>query len=95
LPGFVSVSGYLKLRRHVAGLRSRKLVTVGDSLAVTLPPDWLRWNRLEAGDMVELTYNGEVQVRPLKRAARRGLGIAATVTEPDAGDTRLAGAPAP
>jgi len=47
------------------GLRSRKIVCVGDSLAVTLPPDWLRWNRLKAGDTVELTFNGVVKIRPV------------------------------
>jgi len=47
-------------------LSPRKIVSIGSSLAVTLPPDWIRGNDLKAGDRVELLYDEVVRVRPLK-----------------------------
>jgi Antidote-toxin recognition MazE, bacterial antitoxin len=47
-------------------LSPRKIVSIGGSLAVTLPPDWIRGNDLKAGDRVELSYDEIVLVRPLK-----------------------------
>lgn len=49
-------------------LRSRKIISVGDSLAVTLPPEWLRGNRLSPGDELVLRYNGKLFITPKRRS---------------------------
>ena len=41
----------------------RKLLRVGDSIAVSLPPGWLRYYHLKVGDTVEMVSNGDVVVR--------------------------------
>jgi phosphate uptake regulator len=43
----------------------------GSSLMVTLPKGWLRFHRIKAGDKVEVVSNGELRIRP-KRKARKG-----------------------
>jgi antitoxin component of MazEF toxin-antitoxin module len=48
-------------------VRPRKLVKAGGSLAVTLPPDWLRGQGLTVGDSVELAYDEIVRVRPISK----------------------------
>ncbi len=48
---------------HVTSLKVRTIFAAGDSLVVALPPDWIRGNDLQAGDRVEVWYNGEVHVR--------------------------------
>lgn len=48
-------------------LRIRTIFAAGDSLVVSLPPEWLRGNGVRSGDQVELRYNGEVRIRPKRR----------------------------
>ena len=48
-------------------LRVRKIRRTGDSLSVGLPPDWLRYNKLEPGDEVEVEYDGEIRIRPKRQ----------------------------
>ncbi len=67
--------------------RARKIVRVGDSLAVTLPPDWLRGNGLGAGDRVALTYDSDVRVR-IPRASGTGVASPGTAAKKPA---KLAG----
>lgn len=40
----------------------RKIVKLGDSLCISLPPDWLRQNDLDKGDEVFLLSNHDVRV---------------------------------
>jgi len=47
-------------------LRIRRIYTSGKATVVTLPPDWLRGNNLGPGDQVEIRYDGEVHIRPVK-----------------------------
>lgn len=48
--------------------RLRKLVTHGGCTVVALPPDWLRGNGVNPGDVVELDYDqGKVVIRPVPR----------------------------
>ncbi len=42
----------------------RKLFATGESLAVTLPKEWTRYFRLKAGDVVEVTANNELTIKP-------------------------------
>ncbi|MGQ9588542.1 MAG: AbrB/MazE/SpoVT family DNA-binding domain-containing protein [Thermoplasmata archaeon] len=49
-------------------LRYRKVFRSGDSVCVALPQDWLRGNQIGPGDEVEIRYNGDVRVRPKRRA---------------------------
>ena len=43
---------------------TRKLVKVGGSKAVALPPDWLRALKLELGDVLEVFYDSVVLIKP-------------------------------
>jgi antitoxin component of MazEF toxin-antitoxin module len=49
-------------------LEIRKIHCTGGSLAITLPPGWLRYFKLMAGDEVEVIANGELTIRPIKKA---------------------------
>ena len=47
-------------------LETRNLIQVGDSLMIALPRPWLRFYKLEKGDVVQIIANGKLEVRPLK-----------------------------
>lgn len=50
---------YLNMNR-----RSAKVQRIGNtSLAIVLPKDWTRGMDIEAGDRVEIVYNGIVEIR--------------------------------
>ncbi len=46
--------------------RRSKIIKLGSSLAVILPKDWTRGMDIEQGQLVELVYNGEVRIVPIK-----------------------------
>lgn len=47
----------------------RMIYKVGrSSLAITLPRNWLKYFGLGAGDIVEITGNGDLIIRPRKKA---------------------------
>ncbi len=47
--------------------RRAKVVRLGrTSLAVIIPIDWTRGMEIEAGDEVEIVYNGSVQIHKLR-----------------------------
>ncbi len=46
------------------GLTSRKIVPIGASRAVTLPPDWLNALGLDNGSRLDLVYDSVVLVKP-------------------------------
>lgn len=48
-------------------MRRAKALRNGKSLAVILPADWVRGNEIGPGDEVEVWYDGDVRVRPLKQ----------------------------
>lgn len=48
-------------------LRTARVFRDGGSHVVVLPPDWLRGQDIEPGDLVEIWYNGEVHVRPRRK----------------------------
>lgn len=50
-------------------LRIRRIYRTGKSVAITLPPDWLRGNDLGPGDEVEIWYDGDIIVRAKNREA--------------------------
>ncbi len=47
-------------------LETRRIHAAGRSLAITLPPGWLRYFRLKAGDEVQIVANGELSIRPIQ-----------------------------
>lgn len=49
--------------------RTARVHRVGTSLAVILPKDWTRGMEIEAGDELDILYDGEVHVRVKKREA--------------------------
>ncbi len=49
--------------------RKAKVMRMGpSSLVVVIPKDWTRGMELQAGDEVEILYNGRLVVRPLRRS---------------------------
>jgi bifunctional DNA-binding transcriptional regulator/antitoxin component of YhaV-PrlF toxin-antitoxin module len=52
----------------------RKIHSTGGSLAITLPLGWLRYFKLMAGDEVEIIANGELRIRPIKKATTKTTG---------------------
>jgi len=49
-------------------LEERKIYHAGkSSLAITLPQNWLKYFGLTAGDVVEITGNGDLTIRPRKK----------------------------
>jgi len=49
-------------------LEERMIYRVGkSSLAITLPQNWLKFFGLTAGDIVEVTGNGDLTIRPRNR----------------------------
>ena len=49
-------------------LEIRRIHAAGGSLAVTLPPGWLAYFGIEAGDEVQIVANGELTIKPLKNS---------------------------
>jgi antitoxin component of MazEF toxin-antitoxin module len=47
---------------NVATVSIRRVIRIGGSLALTLPPEWARKGRLAAGDEVALIANGELRI---------------------------------
>jgi hypothetical protein len=43
---------------YMAHKEIRSLITMGDSLGITLPFSWLNYNNVKAGDKVEITTYG-------------------------------------
>jgi len=50
--------------------RKSEVVKVGTSHMVVLPVDWCRYNQIEKGDLVEVTYDGVLEVAPPKENPR-------------------------
>lgn len=58
---------------NVASASIRRVIKIGGSLALTLPPEWARKGRLGAGDEVALIANGELRIVPIHaRAGKTG-----------------------
>jgi len=47
-------------------LDEKKLMKVGSSTVVAMPPGWLRYHGLTAGDTVEVIADGKVIIRTKK-----------------------------
>ena len=53
-------------------LTKRKLIRFGDDgLVMTLPKAWVRYYGLRAGDVLEVTANGDLVVHPIEKDAVR------------------------
>lgn len=50
-------------------LREGRAIKLNRSTAAILPKDWVRWNRIEPGDLLEIEYDGEVLIRSIKKTA--------------------------
>jgi antitoxin component of MazEF toxin-antitoxin module len=46
----------------MASLHVRKLIKVGHSIVVCLPPGWLAWNGLKQGDKVRIRTNNKLTI---------------------------------
>jgi antitoxin component of MazEF toxin-antitoxin module len=46
----------------MGSLHVRKLVKLGHSIVVCLPPGWLAWNDLKQGDKVRIVTNGKLTI---------------------------------
>lgn len=57
---------------NMPSIHRRKLLPVGNSIAVVLPPSWLKYYKLKPGDEVVLVVDNEVTVAPLKEKEKGG-----------------------
>jgi len=48
--------------------RTAKVLRINKSLAVVLPKDWTRGMDVEAGDEVDILYDGQVSIRAKSRS---------------------------
>lgn len=46
---------------------TRKIIRVGNSLAVTMPKDWVQYFQIAKGDEVKVVSNGSVLIEPPKK----------------------------
>jgi len=44
--------------------RKSKVVKVGTSHMIVLPVDWVRYNEIKKGDLVDMTYGGILEIEP-------------------------------
>jgi len=44
--------------------RKSKVVKVGTSHMIVLPVDWVRYNEIKKGDLVDMTYDGILEIEP-------------------------------
>jgi antitoxin component of MazEF toxin-antitoxin module len=49
----------------MAACSKRRILAVGGSRAVAMPPDWLVASGLDVGDKIELIYDSVVVVKPV------------------------------
>lgn len=53
-------------------LEERMIYRVGkSSLAITLPQNWLKYFGISAGDIVEITGNGDLTIHPPKSRGKK------------------------
>lgn len=45
----------------------RKIIKVGDSLAVTISPAWLRYYNLHEKDFVIVVSDGQITIKPMPK----------------------------
>jgi antitoxin component of MazEF toxin-antitoxin module len=55
-------------------VRRSKPFRNGTSLAVILPADWVRGNKVEPGDEVELAYDEIVRTKPVRKVTASDTG---------------------
>lgn len=52
-------------------LTLRKIIKFGNvGLAITLPVAWIRYNKLQAGDKLEVIADGKLTIRPMKNRSK-------------------------
>lgn len=49
----------------------RKILRSGDSKVVALPPAWLRYYNLNAGDEVEIISNEDIIIKAIKKVKEK------------------------
>jgi antitoxin component of MazEF toxin-antitoxin module len=49
-------------RNDMGTLHIRKLIKIGHSIAICLPPGWLAWYGLKQGDKVQIKTNGKLTI---------------------------------
>lgn len=53
-------------------ITERSLIKMGNGgLVITIPKAWAKFYKLQAGEKVEVTTNGDLRVRPQRRKRRR------------------------
>lgn len=55
------------LRATMVARRTARIYRLHQSLGMVVPIDWARGMGIEKGDQVEIEYNGELRVRPMKK----------------------------
>jgi hypothetical protein len=47
--------------------RKGRAIRLNRSLTAILPVDWVRWNEIGPGDLLEIEYNGEGRISPVRK----------------------------
>ena len=67
-----SALGHIKMsekeEERVLGKVTRKLYKVGDSVVISVPPEYLRAHSLKIGDKMDIYFNEALHAEPVKRA---------------------------
>jgi antitoxin component of MazEF toxin-antitoxin module len=54
-----------KSKHHVLGKAIRKVVRVGNSLALTIPPEYIKEHNIKKGDSFEICFDNVYHAEPL------------------------------
>jgi len=54
------------MSRKVLGKVTRKVIRIGDSLAITIPKDFLKAHKIEEGMIVDIFFNDRMVIKPIK-----------------------------
>ena len=53
------------MEKETGGKIVRKLFKIGDSIAVTIPPEFLKAHEIGVGTQVEILYNNAIIIKPI------------------------------
>jgi len=58
---------HITIMIQMASKEERTLITMGDSIGITLPSSWLNFNDAKPGDKIEIiTYGSTAEIKLLK-----------------------------
>jgi len=52
--------------RKVLGKATRKVIKIGDSLAITIPLEYRKAHKIKEGSLVDVYFNDKMVIKPVK-----------------------------